>query len=92
MIGSFKHKGLEQLYGRDVSRGVNREHVRKLKQILQVLVAADVVEAVDLPTFRRHELKGARKGTWAVVVRANWRVTFRFVDGKAEDVDYEDYH
>jgi plasmid maintenance system killer protein len=41
--------------------------------------------------FRLHPLKGAFKGFWAVTVRANWRVIFRFDDG-AEDVDYVDYH
>jgi proteic killer suppression protein len=29
---------------------------------------------------------------WAVTVRANWRVTFRFQGGDAYDVDLEDYH
>ena len=37
-------------------------------------------------------MKGNRKGTWAVAVRANWRVTFLFEDGDACDVDLEDYH
>jgi len=32
------------------------------------------------------------KGSWAVTVRANWRVIFRFADGHAFDVDYLDYH
>ncbi|MCA9413557.1 MAG: type II toxin-antitoxin system RelE/ParE family toxin [Candidatus Omnitrophica bacterium] len=32
------------------------------------------------------------KGTWAVTVSGNWRITFRFEDGDAIDVDYEDYH
>lgn len=31
-------------------------------------------------------------GFWAVTVRANWRVIFRFEDGDAFDVDYLDYH
>ena len=47
---------------------------------------------MDLPGFRLHRLKGGQKGFWAVTVRANWRVTFRFVDGGAMDVDYVDYH
>jgi proteic killer suppression protein len=46
---------------------------------------------MDMPGFRLHPLKGEMKGFWAVTVRANWRVTFRF-DGDAEDVDYVDYH
>lgn len=35
--------------------------------------------------------KGKEKGFWAVTVRANWRVIFRF-DGEAQDVDCVDYH
>ena len=46
---------------------------------------------MDLPGFKLHLLKGALKRFWAVTVRANWRVIFRF-DGDAEDVDYVDYH
>lgn len=32
------------------------------------------------------------KGLWAVTVRANWHVTFRFEEGEACDVDVVDYH
>lgn len=45
-----------------------------------------------LPGLRLHPLKGSRKGTWAVSVSGNWRVTFKFEGGDAELVDYEDYH
>ncbi|HYW77066.1 MAG TPA: type II toxin-antitoxin system RelE/ParE family toxin, partial [Gammaproteobacteria bacterium] len=34
---------------------------------------------------------GKRAGIWSVTVSGNWRVTFRFEDGDAEIVDYEDY-
>jgi toxin HigB-1 len=47
---------------------------------------------MDLPGFRLHSLKGDFEGFWAVTVRANWRVIFRFADGDVHDVDYVDYH
>jgi proteic killer suppression protein len=47
---------------------------------------------LDLPGFKLHPLKGDLKGWWAVTVRANWRLVFRFADGAALDVDYTDYH
>ena len=47
---------------------------------------------MDVPGFRLHALKGDLKGLYAVTVRANWRVIFRFIDGDAFDVDYVDYH
>jgi proteic killer suppression protein len=49
MIGSFRHRGLRQLFEDDVAKGVNSEHVRKLKQILLVLQAAQQIEALKLP-------------------------------------------
>jgi proteic killer suppression protein len=92
MIESFRHKGLRQLFENDNANGVSAEHVRKIKQILAVLHAAQAVDAVRLPTFGLHALKGDLKGFWAVTVRANWRIIFRFEDGKALDVDLVDYH
>ena len=91
MIKSIRHKGLKRLFEDDDLRGVNPEHVDKLRDILATLHAAPTVTHMDLPGFRLHALKGPMKGFWAVTVRANWRVIFRF-DGDAEDVDYVDYH
>ena len=54
--------------------------------------SASLRDDMDLPGFRLHLLKGDRSGTWAVTVRANWRVTFRFAGDDVADVQYEDYH
>ena len=45
-----------------------------------------------LPGFQLHSLTGQLSGYYAVSVSGNWRVTFRFQDGHAADVDYMDYH
>jgi proteic killer suppression protein len=92
MIESFKHKGLRQLFEDDNPRDVNPEHVRKIRQILAALYAAQMIEALNLPTFRLHPLTGNLKGFWSITVRANWRIIFRFENGKAFDVDLVDYH
>jgi plasmid maintenance system killer protein len=47
---------------------------------------------MNLPGLDLHELRGARKGTWAVKVSGNWRVTFTCAGKDVEQVDYEDYH
>jgi len=91
MIVTIRHKGLRKLYEQDDSRGVGSEHV-ELRDILTRLDAAAAPADMDLPGFRLHPLKGELKGFWAVTVRANWRVIFRFVDHNAADVDYVDYH
>ncbi len=92
MIRSIRHKALKRLHEKDDPRGLMAEHVIKLRDILVRLDAAGMVEDMDLPGFRLHPLKGEFKGFWAVTVRANWRVIFRFAEGQALDVDYVDYH
>ncbi|HEY4580562.1 MAG TPA: type II toxin-antitoxin system RelE/ParE family toxin [Candidatus Acidoferrales bacterium] len=92
MIQSIRHKGLRRLHEDDDPRGVLAEHAEKLRDILARLDAARKVEDMDLPGFRLHALMGDRKGFWAVTVRANWRVVFRFAEHDALDVDYLDYH
>ena len=53
---------------------------------------ARTIQDMDIPSLHLHVLKGKRKGIWAVTVQASWRITFRFVEGDAEVVNYEDYH
>jgi toxin HigB-1 len=68
------------------------EHVEKLRDILALLDRSHRPSDMDIPGFRLHPLKGALKGHWAVWVSGNWRVTFRFEEGEAVDLDYLDYH
>lgn len=82
---------MRRLFEQDDPSGVNPEHVAKLRDILATLNAAPTVDHMGLPGFRLHPLKGREKGFWSVTVRANWRVIFRFIEGKAEDVDLVDY-
>ena len=92
MIVSFRNRGLKALYEGQTTRRIAPEHVRKLQDILAVLDQSSGPEGMNLPGFRLHALRGRLKGHYAVSVSGNWRVTFRFEDGSAVDVDYVDYH
>jgi len=92
MVRSIRHKGLKRLYEDDDPRGVNGQHVEKLRDILARLDAASAITDMELPGFRLHALKGNHRGFWAVTVRANWRVIFRLEDGDVTEVDYVDCH
>ena len=92
MIGSFRHKGLRLYFEREDGSKLPRDMLPRIRLILSALDASDDASGMDNPLFRLHPLKGDRRGTWAVTVRANWRITFRFVDGYARDVDFVDYH
>jgi toxin HigB-1 len=92
MIQSFKHRGLKALYDGRTARKVAPTHVEKLRDILAVLDRSRGPDDMNVPGFRLHPLKGILSGYWAVSVSENWRVTFRFDNGHAVDVDYMDYH
>ena len=92
MIRSIRHKGLKRLYEDDDPRGIISQHAQKLRDILARLDAATAVTDMDIPGFRLHPLRGELAGFWAITVRANWRIIFRFEDGDALDIDYVDYH
>lgn len=92
MIASFKHRGLKRLYEQDDSRRLPADMVNRIRAILVRLSIAETLEDMAVPEYHLHELTGNRRGTWSVTVRANWRMTFRFEEGQAFDVNFEDYH
>jgi len=92
MIESFKHKGLKRLYDRGDRSGIRPDLSEKVERILTVLDSATSPQALDIPGYRLHRLKGGRQGFWAVTVRANWRIIFRIEGGHALDVELIDYH
>lgn len=91
-IKGFRHKGLERFFATGSKRGIQAKHADRLRLILGSLNAATAARDMNLPGLGLHELQGSRKGTWAVKVSGNWRVTFAFADKDADNVDYEDYH
>lgn len=92
MIKSFAHKGLKKFFLTGSKARIQAKHEKRIHLILAQLNQARNIQDMDIPTLKLHRLKGNRKSTWAVTVQANWRITFRFVDGNAEHVNYEDYH
>ena len=92
MIRSFKHKGLARFFETGSKSGIQAPHAVRLELVLGRLGAATSPKDMGLPGLGLHPLKGNRKGTWAVKVSGNWRVTFTFVGKDADAVDYEDYH
>jgi proteic killer suppression protein len=47
---------------------------------------------MNLPGLDLHELRRLRKGTWAVKVSGNWRVTFSCAGKDVDSVNCEVYH
>lgn len=92
MIVSFRHKGLRRFYEEDDGSKLPPALLERIRDILSFLDVCERVEDMDQPTLHLHPLKGGLRGKWAVTVRANWRIVFRYTQDGAEDVDFLDYH
>lgn len=92
MIQTFRNKALEKLLKENISKGIPKELEKKIRIRLEVIDAAVIIDDIRLPGYDLHELMGDRTETWSIKVSANWRITFRFEDGEAYDVELEDYH
>ena len=83
---------MKRLYERGDRSKIRADLVDKVERILARLDQALVIDDMNLPGYRLHELKGDLKEFWSVSVSGNWRIIFRFESGKARDVEMIDYH
>lgn len=92
MIKSFRHNGLQRFFTKGTTAGIQAKHEKRIRLILARLHASSCPQDMGLPGLKLHPLKGNMKGTWAVSVSGNWRITFQFVGADVTNVDYENYH
>lgn len=92
MIKTWQHKGLKDFFETGSLAGIQPSHEKKLRQRLNVINRAREIQEINLPAYRLHRLKGDRSDIWAIDATGNWRLTFKFEQGDAYILDYEDYH
>ena len=92
-IESIQHKGLRRFFESGVTKGLVGD-VERLRRMLAYIDAGESIDELAIPpNFGLHELGGDRKGTWAMTVTRNWRLTFRLnAAGALTDLNLEDYH
>ncbi|MGH7039869.1 MAG: type II toxin-antitoxin system RelE/ParE family toxin [Stellaceae bacterium] len=93
VVRSVRHRGLLRLLEDDDSREIRPDLVRRVRNILAVLIsAADMNGVIGPPGWRVHQLQGDRAGIWSLSASGNWRLTFEIRLGEICDLDLEDYH
>ena len=92
MIFSFRHKGLKLFFETGSIAGIQAKHANKLRLQLGTLNSAENPFSMNVPGWDLHKLQGNLEDYWSVKVNGNWRLTFKFENGHAEIVDYQDYH
>ncbi len=92
MIRSFRHRGLKRFFERGDRSLIRPDLQDRVEVMLAQLDVASSLEAMRIPNYRLHALKGELKGYWSVIVKTNWRIIFRFEGEDVYDVELIDYH
>ena len=92
-IASFGDKRTEKIWlGRRVPK-LPAPLYQKAQRRLSYIEAAETLDDLRIPPSNRLEKKkGDLKEFYSIRVNSQWRIIFRWVDGKAEDVEFVDYH
>ena len=91
-IDSIRHKALRRLAEDGIAKGLV-EPVRLIDMLAFIAVTADFEGLAIPPNYGFHALTGNRKGSFAMTVTRNWRLTFVKLDEHTlADLDLEDYH
>jgi Plasmid maintenance system killer protein len=93
-VESVSHKALRRFIETGKPRGLPADVVDRLLRMVSFLMdAGSPNELATPPNYGFDELKGDRKGTFAMTVTPNWLLTFEFNEHSGIiDLDLEDYH
>lgn len=93
MIQSFADKDTERVYRRERSKRLPPSVQRLAQRKLLMLDAAESLQELRVPPSNRLEkLKGNRSGQYSIRVNDQWRICFRWSEGRCFDVEIADYH
>ena len=91
MIKSFRHKGINELFETGRTRRVRQDLQSRCLRRLEALDQAEVLNDLNVPGFNFHSLHEVPK-RYSIHVNGPWCITFKWKDGEALRVDFEQYH
>ena len=92
LIKSYRHRGLKELFERGRTARIDKQFHQRLVERLDVLNRAPNLNALALPGWNLHPLKGHNPTRYAIAVNGPWRITFEFDKGDMFRLDFEQYH
>lgn len=92
MIGSFKSKGLAELWRKGRTAKIDAKFQERILRRLDRLNVVLRPDEMNVPGFDFHPLRGFKPIRYSVHVNGPWCITFEFEDGDASRVDFEQYH
>lgn len=93
MIESFADAETEKVYRGILSRKLPPDIQKTARRKLLYLDDAEDLRDLHAPPGNKLEaLKGDRAGQYSVRINDRWRICFKWIHGRARDVEIVDYH
>ncbi len=93
MIESFGCKHTEKVWDTAYTKKWSTDVVdHSLRKLFMLHAAREIRDLRIPPSNKLHKLKGTMKMYWAIRVNDQWRIIFKWNNGKASDVQIIDYH
>lgn len=93
MIRDFSCKETEKIWNGGRSRKLPEDIQERAFLKLRQLHSAGILSDMRIPPSNRLEsLSGDLRGFWSVRINQQWRLVFRWDEGKAFEVKITDYH
>lgn len=93
MIRNFGDETTVELYRGGRPKGISAAIARKATARLQMIDAAERVDALRVPPSNRlKKLGGGLAGWWSIRINEQYRIIIQWLDGAAEGVEFIDYH
>lgn len=93
MIKSFASVETEQLFERERSRKIPYLiHKVAFRKLLMIHAALQIQDLLIPPGNHLEKLKGNKKDLYSIRINDQWRISFRWQEGNAYDVQILDYH
>lgn len=93
MIESFASRETEFIFQGKVSKRLPHDIQRTARRkLLYLHDAEDLRDLLAPPGNRLEQLTGDRQGQYSICVNDQWRICFRWQNGRALDVEIVDYH
>ena len=93
MIESFGDTETERVYGGERSRKLPGDIQHRARRKLRMINQARALQDLSVPPGNRLEaLQGDLEGFWSIRINQQWRIIFRWDDGRKSGVSITDYH
>ena len=93
MLNSFGDKGTRKIWEGEKVLGISTALQEKARMKLRMLNNSQDINDLKIPPSNRLEkLKGSLKDYYAIRVNDQWRIIFKWQNGRADKVRLIDYH